>query len=44
MDDAAQFLDAIAEPGQFFFADLVVLRLCRAPYYAEWARDARAFP
>ena len=43
MHDAAEFLDALAEPGQFLFADLVMFGLCRARNYAERARDARVF-
>src|SRR3546814_7518107 len=39
MDDATQFLDASAEPIKFLFADLVMLGLCRAAHYAEWARE-----
>ena len=27
MDDAAEFLDALAKPGQFLFADLVMFRV-----------------
>ncbi|GGJ61537.1 hypothetical protein GCM10011393_34840 [Sphingopyxis bauzanensis] len=39
MNSAAQFLDAAAKPLQLILSDAVVLRLCRAVHYAEWARE-----
>src|SRR3546814_18068362 len=40
---AAEFLDAVSKPQAVFLGNPIVLRLCRAAHYAEWARERPAF-